>query len=338
MAPSSPAHYDFVISRRTDSDAYGVWRFDADAAELLTEQKLDPRARFDRTHQIVQIGSYLLEWGPQMLQAYQPCFPYRLFSFDPTSQDPLNAAGVQKGLWTKTKFWAYRPDFGNPQGAHEGYDKGELLMLVPLGGFVLNVIPTDGRGTYQLWNFDPSQVNPPVHADPLPVPYSPQGGFDQIEFGYELTPMGNYVLARNRDTSRFAVYSFDPQGQPPLALPAVQSGTWKDIDSKHELVAIGELVLDWTPADGKYRLWRFDPKSANPLTGRPNGAPLRQGVLPKGLGDRTTLMGVQPPIPVDPVRARKPGTIDFMRTRIKHVVYLMVENRWFDHILGWLYA
>ena len=39
------------------------------------------------------------------------------------------------------------------------------------------------------------------------------------------------------------------------------------------------------------------------------------------------------------VVARKnvPGTIDFMRTKIKHVVYYMLENRSFDHICGWLY-
>ncbi len=32
-----------------------------------------------------------------------------------------------------------------------------------------------------------------------------------------------------------------------------------------------------------------------------------------------------------------PGTIDFMRTKIKHVVYYMIENRSFDHVCGWLY-
>ena len=35
--------------------------------------------------------------------------------------------------------------------------------------------------------------------------------------------------------------------------------------------------------------------------------------------------------------ARKPGTIDFMRSKIKHVVYHMLENRSFDHVLGWLH-
>lgn len=342
MAASNPLRYDFVLSRRSDSDAYALWRFDPEAQQLLTALPLGAQAAFDRSHAIVQVGSYLLEWGSLSLKAYEPCFPFRLFSFDPTSDDPLNAPAVQKGLWTKTKFWAYRPDFGNPHGANEGYDSGEQLMLLPLGGFVLNVIPTDGRGTYQLWNFDPGHVSgglhdplPGSHADPLPAPYSPQGGFDQIEFGHELLPMGNYVLDRNG--SRYAVYSFDPQAQPPLALPAVQQGEWSDIDASHRLAPIGDLVLDWTPADRRYRLWCFDPSGANPLTG-PGGRPLREGVLPEGFDAATTLLGIQPPIPIDPARAALPGTVDFMRSKIKHVVYLMLENRSFDHLVGWLYA
>ena len=32
-----------------------------------------------------------------------------------------------------------------------------------------------------------------------------------------------------------------------------------------------------------------------------------------------------------------PGTIDYMRSKVKHVVYYMLENRSFDHVCGWLY-
>ena len=35
-------------------------------------------------------------------------------------------------------------------------------MLLPLGGFVLNVIPTEGRGTFHLWNFDPTSESAQV--------------------------------------------------------------------------------------------------------------------------------------------------------------------------------
>jgi phospholipase C len=46
---------------------------------------------------------------------------------------------------------------------------------------------------------------------------------------------------------------------------------------------------------------------------------------------------VQPLLPIDQARKEVPGTIDFMRAKIKHVVYLMLENRSFDHVCGWLY-
>lgn len=322
---------DFLLSRSTEDDRYGLWRFDVASDALLQRVPLDPDAKFDRTHQVVSIGGYLLEWGPVTLQAYDPCFPYRLFELDPSSPDPLGVDAVQKGLWTKKKFWSYRADFGNPNGANEGYDKGDELMLVPLGNFLLNVIPTTGRGTFQLWNFDPNPVAPGT-SDPLPVPYTPQGSFDTIEFGHELIPLGNYVLDRIPATGEYWLWSFDPQNEIPLALPAVQAGRWASIDAGHSLVAIGDLILDWVPADRSYRLWGFDPRRADPLVG-----PIRSGVLPAELDVHTKLTGIQQRRAIDPARAAVPGTIDFMRSKIKHVVYLMIENRSFDHVCGWLY-
>lgn len=356
MARNAPARHDFVVSRRRhdaadttpadDADRYGVWRFDPDADEILSALPVDPRARFDRRHALVQIGDYLLEWGPVTLKDYQPSFPYRLFVFDPSSPDPLGLGAttvragargpqtvstcVQKGLWPKTKFWAYRADFGNPHGAHEGYDSGEELLLIPVGTWLLNLIPTEGRGTFQLWNFDPSPFK--GNVDPLPAPYQPQGSFDVVDYGHQLIPLGNYVLDWVPASGEYRLLSFDPQNVMPLALPAVQQGRWADIDANHQLVPVGDLVLDWVPADRTYRLWQFDPRSANPLARL-----LRWGTLPAAFDAATVLTAVQPRLPVDAARAKVPGTIDFMRERVRHVVYLMLENRSFDHVCGWLY-
>jgi len=335
MITGTPGRYDFVLSRRTDKDDYALWRVDYDADALLQPLPLDPNARFDRTHQIVSIGRYLLEWGPLTLQAYEPCFPYSLFEFDPASKNPLAGEPMQRGIWTKAKFWNSRPDFGNPQGAHEGFDAGEELMLVPLGGFVLNVIPTEGRGTFELWNFDPNPHNK-LSSDPLPQPHTSgtaQGSFDTIDYGHELIGLGNYVLDRLSDTGEYWLWSFDPKSAMPLAQPSIQHGWWAHIDASHQLVAIGDQLLDWTPENGRYRVWGFDPKSADPLIG-----PLRQGQLPQSFDVNTRLTGIQPLLPIDPIGKAIPGTIDFMRDRIKHVVYLMLENRSFDHVCGWLYA
>jgi len=327
---------DYVISRTTTSDVYAMWQFDLNHEQLLRRVALGDTARFDPTHRIASIGRYILEWGGMMLKDYQPCFPYRLFELDPTSSNPLMAPAVQKGLWTKSKFWSYRADFGNPNGAKESYDSGDDLLLLPLGGFMLNVIPTMGRGTFQLWNFDPNppHLNPqdPSSADPLPKPYTPQGSFDAIDYDHTLLPMGNYVLDRVAATGEYALWSFDPQAIMPLALPAVQQGIWTHIGPEHQLVAMGDYVLDWVPANGAFRLWQFDPRCADPLVG-----PVRTGKLPAGFDEHTTLTMVQMPRTINPQQAQVPGTMDFMRDKIKHVVYLMLENRSFDHVCGWLY-
>ena len=328
---------DYVISRSTQSGAYAVWQFDPQGEQLLRPLPLDPKASFDPSHQIAPMGRYLLEWGGITLKDYQPCFPYRLFEWDPTSSDPLNAPAVQKGLWTKAKFWSYRVDFGNPHGAKESYDSGDNLMLLPLGGFMLNVIPTMGRGTFQLWNFDPNplHLNPtdPSSTDPLPKPYTPQGSFDAIDYDHTLLALGDYVLDWVPSSGDYALWSFDPQAIMPLALPAVQEGRWSEFSAAHQLVAMGGYVMDWLPSTGAYRLWQFDPRSANPLVG-----PVRSGILPEGFDAHTTLTLVQAPRRIDAQRAQQPGTMDFMRDKIKHVVYLMLENRSFDHVCGWLYG
>ena len=327
---------DYILSRNDSDDSYGIWQFDVHAEQMLSPLPLGAQARFDRTHQLIPIGRYLLEWGPLMLQEYQPSYPYRLFEFNPALPNPLKGPALHSGIWTKAKFWNYRADFGNPNGAKESYDSGQNLMLLPLGGFVLNVIPTMGRGTFQLWNFDPNplHLNPgdARSGDPLPAPFTPQGSFDTIDYDHELLPMGNYVLDRVAASGEYWVWSFDPQATMPLGLPALQQGSWSHITAEHQLVPMGEYVMDWLPSSGAYRLWTFDPTRADPLVG-----PLRTGVLPEGLRTGSTLTMVQQPRSINAQRAATPGTMDFMRSKIKHVVYLMLENRSFDHICGWLY-
>ena len=86
MPESTPARYDFLLSRRLDDDRYGLWRVDIEGGDLISPVPLDPAARFDHKHTLVAIGGYLLEWGPLTLKDYLPCYPYRLFAFDPVSK------------------------------------------------------------------------------------------------------------------------------------------------------------------------------------------------------------------------------------------------------------
>jgi phospholipase C len=342
---------DYLICRSSEGPDYSVWRVDIDGDQLLSRVQI---GKFDQSHQLIPIGNYILEWGPLMLQDYSPCFPYRLFRFDPNIDDPLSISAmtldseshkpistlVATGTWPKKKFWGTRPDFGNPDGPAKEFDKGEKLMLVPLGTFVLNVIPTPGRGTFKLFYFDPGS------SDPLYVfPTWISGAFETINYPHELIPLGNYVLNRHPNAKEYRLWSFDPMGETPLARPAIQEGRWDDIDENHQLIPIGEYVLDWDMVGRSYRLWRFDPKSRNPKSNNPLAGPVKQGPMPKELAGQMTpggikgnvLTGIQRMRPIDEARKDVPGTIDFMRTRIKHVVFYMIENRSFDHICGWLY-
>jgi phospholipase C len=65
--------------------------------------------------------------------------------------------------------------------------------------------------------------------------------------------------------------------------------------------------------------------------------PVRSGPIPKEFDADTTLTGIQTLRMIDQDRKNIPGSIDFMRTKIRHVVYYMIENRSFDHVCGWLY-
>ena len=328
------AAYGYVISRSSVDDKYGLWCFQPEGPEILSPIELDPRASYEQRKSIIYIGDYLLEWGPAQQAMGSPFYEFRLLSFDPTSKDPLAATPLQHGQWSKQKFWGMSPDFGNPQGGHKQFQEEDTLTLIPFGSFLLNFIPTDGRGSYALWNFDPAPSAPGT-VDVLGGNYSftPSGGsFRDMQKGDELIPLNGYALDRKRATGEYRLWSFDPQARNPLAHPAVQKGTWPDIGPDHMLVPIGNYILDWVPADGSYRLWLFDPKSANPLTG-----PTRSGTLPRILTANSTLTGFQPTIPVNETKANTPGTMDFMRSKIKHVVYYMLENRSFDHVVGWLY-
>ena len=282
---------------------------------------------------------------PIALLDYSPCFPYRLFRFDPNINDPLSIGAMTtdpvtnkqvstlltKGNWPKQKFWGTRPDFGNPNGPAKDYDKGNKLMLVPLGTFILNVIPTTGRGTFKLFYYDPGAIDP-LYFFPTWI----AGAFETIQFPHELIPLGNFVL--DRLGQDYWLWSFDPMNETPLARPAIQQGRWDDIDGSHQLIPIGEHLLDWDGKPrGRYRLWRFDPRNRNPKSQNPLAGPVKEGQMPDGFHENMVLTGVQALRPIDEARQTVPGTIDFMRKKIKHVVCYMVENRSFDHVCGWLY-
>ena len=314
----------YVVSRNDKADGYALWRLDLDAEHLLEPVDVkDASLAADRT--LTSIGDYLLSW--QLVKGKtEDHYTYTLGQFDVTAKNPLAATSIQTGTWPKNKFWGSVKDFGNPDGAKKNFQGSDELILLPMGNFLLNFIPSAGRGTFRLWNFDAGQ------SDPLPeTPYFPQGSFETIQAGHELLPIGGFVLDRVAATCDFRVWSFDPEEKIVLSKPVIQQGHWEDIGTDHRLVVIGDKVLDWVPGENNYRLWGFDPSKERPLVG-----PIKTGTLPKALTATTSLSTVEP-LAKASAAAEKPATIEFMRTKIKHVVHYMIENRAFDHILGWMY-
>ncbi|CAN5924054.1 hypothetical protein BH11MYX4_BH11MYX4_59490 [soil metagenome] len=310
----------YIIGREQASDVYTLWRVTPDAKELF-EPVVVKDPSLSASASLVGIGNYLLSWD-KLPGSRTNYYPYRLLDFDLAKDNPLGA--VQVGAWPMWKFWGTVADFGNPSGADKEFQKHTDLLLLPMGSFLLNFIPTAGRGTFRLFNFDPAQT------DPLPeTPYYPQGAFESIDARDELLPICGYVLTRRG--SAFRLWSFDSQEEIPLSRPVVQEGEWKQIDARHQLLVLGEYVLDWLPATKAYRLWRFDPKSKNVLVG-----PVRRGKLPDGLAGKS-LVAFEPREAAAPGAICEPGSVEWMRSKIQHVVYYMIENRSFDHICGWLY-
>ncbi|MBN7817439.1 alkaline phosphatase family protein [Algoriphagus pacificus] len=311
-----------LITRNKSDDGYGAWTFTPDSKNIFTKLPISPTAKFDSTHQLAPIGGYLLDWGPA---DSKNSFPYRLISFDESSSDPLAGETIQNGHWPITKFWGYRPRYSdNP-------DEKKTLPLISMGNFMLFFVGGKGRGTYMLYNFDPN-LTAPNTSDPIPSTYTPQGGFPTILEGNELINIGNYVLDRHAATNTYRIWSFDPQSTMPLSIPEVKSGTFEGIEAKHQIVVVGEQILTWVPGELKFSLWAFDPAAKHPFRNL-----ICDGDLPSDFSGVGSILGIQTLEKVNVGASTEPGTIDFMRTKIKRVVYYMLESRSFDNVCGWLY-
>lgn len=330
----SSRRYQFFLSQDSKTDGVSVWSFDPKSRNLLT-QVPGKRGTTPKGHHLVQVGNYILQWSPLNTDGQ---YAYRLLEFNPNAANVFGSFGrdkewtdgaVQSGSWSKGKFFGSRSDFANAQGAKKGFESGTDLVLVSLHNFVLNWIPTAGRGTYHLFNFDHGS------RDPLPGPVTPQGAWLTIDAGHQLIPIGGYIIDWEAKSGAYALWQFDAQDKNALSYPAISQGNLRElgINSRHRLNAIGKYLLDWEPASGAYRLWAFDPNSAKPLQG-----PVREGKLPKSISPTSILTAVETLVPKNAARARTPGTMDFMRDKIEHVVYYMIENRSFDHVCGWLYS
>ncbi len=318
-SPAQASADAFALLRNSDSDIYAALAFQPNAKEAFASIEMYSGASYPAKRKLMQVGGYLVEWSAP--NAEDECIYYRLLKFDRNSSNPLAEQTLGYGSWPKEKFFGdYRSNWG------ASFDQIELIGLP---GYVLSVIPAQGRRSYQLWQFDPFATD-----DCLDAGEFKSGAFRDISADSELYPIGNYVLARSG--SDYQVWSFDPQSSPPLALPCIQSGSWTEINDSDAITVIGDYVVTWKPSNPSTgcSIWQFNPKNTNPL----GSTPVNTCALPAGFSASSSLCGVIPSQPSNPSAAKSPGTIEFMRQNIEHVVYYMLESRSFDNVMGWLHA
>ncbi|MDX1811627.1 MAG: alkaline phosphatase family protein, partial [Gammaproteobacteria bacterium] len=335
----------YIINRSNTDSSYTVWKLDPGNPELVTRVTSQQQTSLSASqYHLCTVGGYLMAYS-KLDSGNEYDIDYRVFEFDVDEKNPLSGQVHQQGSWKRSKFISYSSHFTWPDNKNE-----DILQLIPVTGYVLAYIPTSARATYCLWNFDPAldspkpqksskpkkkSDDPTIGPDPLSNSISTMDAFALIGENSRLLPVDNYVLEwiPTESSSTYRVWSFDPQEMTPLALPAISEGTWADIDDKHQLLVLGNYILDWIPGDLSYRLWLFDPhQEMNPLVG-----PIQVGTLPSSFDANGVLTAAQPHIPLCKANAKTPGTMDFMREKIKHVVVYMVESRSMDSVLGWLY-
>lgn len=329
---STGTPHGYLLSRTSKDDRYSVWAFDPSKRQPFSKVSIDPSARFPSANTVVAIGDYLLDWTPMQGTGTTAYWDWSLRPMRIDTDDVLNTRATQIGRWEHGQLFGTPMDFGNPDGGHKAFQSISDLTLVPLGTFLLAWMPTQGRGTYKLWNFDPCPSEPGAVGNVLSY-FTPLAGFRDIEQGHDLIPFNNYVLDRDTASSRIRLFSFDPQNRDPLCFPPVADVRESAIPPSHRVASVGEYLLDWSPRSRKYRAWRVVPGDAAILQG-----PVAHGVLPEGFDARGKVTGFQPRATAPAATEKtKAGTIEFMRSKVKHVVYYMLENRSFDHVMGWLH-
>lgn len=312
---------------QTRYGTYDVWTWAPDCDHPLIRRVTKGRApKVGGGTKLTTVGDYVLLYTPPTAVdlGKKATVDYTLLRFEPSDVDPLAENIQQSGSWSWDKFargYSYATLPGGPQAT--------VLRLIGVTGYVLSLLPTPGRMTYGLWGFDAFVDTPGGSQDPLAISLSNEDALPWLTAAGELLPLGNQVIALNRQSGRWTRYSFDPQRPNPLSYPPLASGT-VTLPPETRLVAVGHDLLAWTPGESSWVLYHDDP--LDPF-GRSSTL-----LLPEDFPeDVVSLTPVVSRVPIDPQRAATPGTIDFLRTRVKHVVVYVLESRSFDSVVGWLH-
>ena len=316
----------FLIAKTTDR--YTLWSWNPGAANgpLAQVTTVSSDAWCYSDAQFLSVGSYLITWSPPSDVTFGETayVDYTLVAFDPTLPDPINDSEIiQQGSWYWDKFTGGYSFTDSVNG-----DQVTDLQLLGVTGYVMSLLPTPGRTTFTLWNFDAYPESPGGSEDPIDNQLFDSDSLPTISMDDELIPITNYVLVVNRKFGHWRVFSFDPQLSNPLSYPRVSEGPLPP-DLPKNLIAMDGNLLAITPGAAQYTVYQFTsdaPFASFESYDMPTGFP----------ADATTLAGVHTLTPIGD-EADNPGHLDYMRSKVKHVVYYVLESRSFDNVVGWLY-
>ncbi len=253
-------------------------------------------------HQLIPIGNYVIDRNTNSNR-------FRLLQVDISQPDILSSVVTEGDLSSEL----------DPTTA-----------IIPLGNYLLLYWPD--TGAYKCKRFDPFSL-------PLMLEQSSQNiaGTWQTIVNADLIPVAGYVVSRDQNGA-CRTWMFDgASAKDPLPDPQVRGMQWT-IDRNLALCTLGDNIVAWSPKSCDVTIWPVDPTQASPLL------PSKQiTAWQDSLPEDTVLLGLTPLVPLEVPSgvqgdADGPGTIRWMRQHVKKIVYLMLENRSFDHIFGDLYS
>lgn len=318
----------FVISYSRETGNHQLWAWNRDDADnRLTPIEASPVIdALGSGYTFTVVGSYILFY--KLPATFVPggdnFIDYTLVRVDITGSG-VQLSVVQQASWYWDKFtggYSYTNNPGGPQVTD--------LNLIGVTGYVMSRIQTAGRNAYAVWNFDAYNDAPGGTVDPIHDSMSDPDAFPTIDDGEVLIPYGNYVFALNFETRAWRKFSFDPQLPNPLSDPPVANGTLP-ADMHGTVVAVGDELVAWTPGETGHAI--YDGSADDPFSNP------RMGAFPDEFAadSATAVAALHPPVRAAADAQATPGTIEFMQSKIKHVVYYVLESRSFDSVVGWLY-
>ncbi|MCG3464223.1 hypothetical protein L7G72_21000 [Xenorhabdus bovienii] len=298
--------YEFLVQWAPSTGNWRLYQFiDADDTGEFRLVKTGRWITVRTGHQLIPIGNYVIDREIALNQ-------FSLWQIDIGQADFLPSPVVTKG------------DLSNV------LDPG--TEIIPVGNYLLLYSPDTGG--YQCRRFDP------FSSTLMQDDNSRQnitGKWSSVR-NADLVPVAGYIVCRNRKSGACRTWMFDGgNASDVLPEPQVSDMQWT-IDPGKKLCTLGDRIVAWSPDSHDITFWLIDPAQAQP---RLSSKTIRVWDTPL-LAD-TVLFGITPRVPLKLPNGVQgmpegPGTIPWMRRHIKKIVYLMLENRSFDHVFGDLYS